>query len=165
MRHFAILLFAIGLSACATPDPAQVQILQDTGSFGAQRDYQLIAPDGDAPDADATLLSEALQRSLARQGYRPGGEDAPLRIQYRLTSATQPLIYTVDMPPPMPLGPYQAVHRFEDVRGLLHVRVTDRNDQLLWEGAARTELSPQSQRQEQIDRAVNALVQKLPPAR
>ena len=79
--------------------------------------------------------------------------------------ASQPLTYPVDVPPPSPLGPYQAIHRFEDVRGLLHLRVTDRNEQLLWEGAARTELSPERQRQQQIDRAVDALVQKLPVAR
>ena len=82
-----------------------------------------------------------------------------------MTSASQPLTYSVDMPPPSPLGPYQAIHRFEDVRGLLHLRITDRNEQLLWEGAARTELSPERQRQQQIDLAVDALVQKLPVAR
>lgn len=164
MRHTAILLLGIGLCACSTPDPAQVQILQDARDFGA-RDYQLVAPYADAPGADTLLLAESLQRSLARHGYRQGGSDAPLVIQYRLTSASQPLTYSVDMPPPGPLGPYQAIHRFEDVRGLLHLRVTDRNDQLLWEGAARTDLSPERQRQQQVDRAVDALVQKLPVAR
>ena len=165
MRNTAILLLGIGLYACSTPDPAQVQVLQDASDFGSRRDYQLVVPYADAPDADATLLAESLQRSLARHGYRQGGNDAPLLIQYRLTSANQPLTYSVDMPPPSPLGPYQAIHRFEEVRGLLHMRVTDRNEQLLWEGAARTELSPQHQRQQQIDRAVEALVQKLPAAR
>ena len=165
MRHTAILLLGIGLYACSTPDPAQVQILQDASDFGARHDYQLVAPYADTSGAEATLLAESLQRSLARHGYRQGGSDAPLLIQYRLTSASQPLTYSVDMPPPSPLGPYQAIHRFEDVRGLLHLRVTDRNEQLLWEGAARTELSPERQRQQQIDRAVDALVQKLPVAR
>lgn len=165
MRHTAVLLLGIGLYACSTPDPAQVQILHDASDFGARREYQLIAPYADMPGAEATLLAESLQRSLARHGYRQGGGDAPLLIQYRLTSASQPLTYPVDVPPPSPLGPYQAIHRFEDVRGLLHLRVTDRNEQLLWEGAARTELSPERQRQQQIDRAVDALVQKLPVAR
>lgn len=164
MRHTAILLLGLGLCACSTPDPAQVQILHEGQSFGA-RDYRLVAPDADAPGADATLLTESLRRGLARQGYRPGGDNAPLVIQYRLTTASQPLTYPVDMPPPSSLGPYMAIHRFEDVRGLLHLRVTDRSEQLLWEGAARTELSPEHQRQQQIDRAVDALVQKLPPAR
>lgn len=165
MRHTAIVLLGLGLCACSTPDPAQVQILHDSQGFGTQRDYRLVAPYTDAPSADATLLAEALQRSLARQGYRQGGDDAPLVIQYRLTMASQPLTYSVDMPPPSSLGPYQAIHRFEDVRGLLHLRVTDASERVLWEGAARTDLSPERQRQAQIDRAVDILVQQLPPAR
>lgn len=165
MRHTAILLLGLGLCACSTPDPAQVQILHDGQDFGSQRDYRLVAPYADAPGADATLLAESLRRGLARHGYRQGGDNAPLVIQYRLTTASQPLTYSVDVPPPGPLGPYQAIHRFEDVRGLLHLRVTDADEHLLWEGAARTDLSPERQRQEQIDRAVDALVRELPPAR
>jgi len=108
MRHTAILLLGLGLCACSTPDPAQVQILHEGQSFGA-RDYRLVAPDADAPGADATLLTESLRRGLARQGYRPGGDNAPLVIQYRLTTASQPLTYPVDMPPPSSLAPRSMV--------------------------------------------------------
>lgn len=164
MRHTATLLLGLGLCACTTPDPAQVQILHDGSDLGA-RAYQLLTADSDAPDAEATLLAESLQRSLARQGYRQGGSDAPLLIRYRLTTASQPLTWSVDAPPPGPLGPYQAIHRFEDVRGLLHLRVTDRQEGLLWEGAARTELSPDRHRRDQLERAVDTLVSRMPPAR
>ena len=164
MRHTAILLLGLGLCACSTPDPAQVQILHEGQSFGA-RDYRLVAPDADAPGADATLLTESLRRGLARQGYRPGGDNAPLVIQYRLTTASQPLTYPVDMPPPSSLGPYMAIHRFEDVRGLLHLRVTDRSEQLLWEGAARTAVRPQPPPPELRVGAGAAGGRKPPPAR
>src|SRR5690606_9052801 len=103
MRHTAILLLGLGLCACSTPDPAQLPSVHE-GQSSCARDYRLVAPDAGAPGADATLLTESLRRGLARQGYRPGGDNAPLVIQYRLTTASQPLTYPVDMPPPSSLG-------------------------------------------------------------
>jgi|SRR5690606_1521325 len=170
MRTCLTLTTSLLLLACSTADtPPPVEVLHSAADFGTVHDYQLVAPDqainGELPyPAGYPLLAKSLREGFADRGYQETREGA-LQVYYWLAIRETPLDYHVDMPPPNPLGPYQAIHRFSDETGTLRLRITDAGGKVLWEGITRTGLSPAHQRNELLKHAVDALLEELPPAR
>jgi hypothetical protein len=76
-----------------------------------------------------------------------------------------PLLFKADVPPPNPLGPYQAIHRLRDETGTLRLRLTDLDGRILWEGVISTGLSPARDSAELLGRAVQVLTEQIPLAR
>lgn len=57
------------------------------------------------------------------------------------------------------------MHRLQEEHATLHLRLTDLQDQVLWEGQVDTGLSPAWDSDEQLHKASNALLQQVPMAR
>ena len=166
MRALPILSCSLFLIACSTPDTPTVDVLHTASQLGTRHDYQLMAPQQALALPYATgypLFAQRLRQGLDARGYRETAE-APLQVHYWLAIRDTPVEYRVDMPPPNPLGPYQAIHRLPEETGALRVRITDADGQVLWEAQARTALSPMSERNARLQQAVDALLEELPAA-
>ena len=57
------------------------------------------------------------------------------------------------------------MHRLQEEHATLHLRLTDLQDQVLWEGQVDTGLSPAWDSDKQLHKASNALLQQVPIAR
>ena len=168
MRIFPVLLVCLALATCSShlllpqvTTPAQPG-LRDLSSV------QLIAVsasnDSQAPSERTALLTSLLRDGLSLRGYREGSP-AQLRAYYWLGLRREPVELSTDLPPPGLLGPYQSVHRLKEERATLHLRLTDLQDQVLWEGQVDTGLSPAWDSDEQLHKASNALLLQVPMAR
>ena len=168
MRIFPVLLVCLALATCSShlllpqvTTPAQPG-LRDLSSV------QLIAVsasnDSQAPAERAALLTSLLRDGLSLRGYREGSP-AQLRAYYWLGLRSEPVELSTDLPPPGLLGPYQNVHHLKEERATLHLRLTDLQDHVLWEGQVDTGLSPAWDSDEQLHKASNALLQQVPIAR
>ena len=167
MRLFAILLLCLAVATCTTQIP-QARVTQPADArLSGLHDFQLMPPES-AVDAlpyasRYPLINAWLRQGLEQQGYR----DSPnpqLRVYYWLALRDAPLEFKVDAPPPQSLGPYLAIHRLHDETGTLRVRLTDLQDQVLWEGTVSTGLSPQHASSDLLQHAVDALVSQVPKA-
>ncbi|NQD93952.1 DUF4136 domain-containing protein [Pseudomonas sp. CrR25] len=169
MRLFTVVLLCLGLATCTSQVP-QVQVLSlgDQELFGL-RGYELVAPE---PSLEGTLpfpteyrqLPQLLRRGLSARGYHESRQPE-LRVYYWLAVRDAPLAFKVDPAPPTPLGPYQAIHLLRDETGTLRVRLTDLGGRRLWEGLVNTGLSPARDSAELLERAAQALTERIPSAR
>lgn len=167
MRLFAILLLCLALATCTTQIP-QAHVTQPADArLNGLHAFQLMPPEN-AVDAlpyasRYPLLNAWLLQGMEKRGYRDSSQ-AQLRVYYWLALRNAPLEFKVDVPPPQSLGPYLAIHRLHDETGTLRVRLTDLQDQVLWEGTVSTGLSPQHASSELLQHAVEALVSQVPKA-
>lgn len=167
MRLFAILLLCLALATCTTQIPqARVTQPADTRLNGLHG-FQLMPPEN-AVDAlpyasRYPLLNAWLRQGMEQRGYQDSAQPQ-LRVYYWLALRDAPLEFKVDVPPPQSLGPYLAIHRLHDETGTLRVRLTNLQDQVLWEGTVSTGLSPQHASSELLQHAVEALVSQVPKA-
>lgn len=169
MRRIIVLLLCLALATCASPAPPIQVIKPATAALVGRHSFQLLAPqqavDGELPFRERyAQLAALLRQGLAERGYHEG-QPPQLRVYYWLALRDTPLEFPVDQAPPDPLGPYRAIHRLRDETGTLRLRLTDLNEQVLWEGLVSTGLSPAWDSAEQLERAVQALLRQLPPAR
>jgi hypothetical protein len=168
MRTFALLLACLAVANCAnnmlrpvitTPASAELQ----------GRHIQLQALPTQNQDASAQPANIAKLTAMLREGLRVRGylesADAKLRAYYWLDLRVTPLDIAVDQAPPAPLGPYQSQYRLHDENATLHLRLTDLQDRVLWEGQIDSSLSPAWERDQQLQKAWEALLQQLPMAR
>lgn len=169
MRVFPVLLICLALATCSsnilrpeitTPASAELQ--------GHQRVQLLLLPaqnaDASAPTPNTSRLTPMLREGLSLRGYLEGA-DAQLRAYYWLDLRVTPIDIKVDQAPPAPLGPYQSMHRLHDENATLHLRLTDLQDRVLWEGQIDTGLSPAWDSDQLLQKACDALLQQLPMAR
>lgn len=167
MRLFAILLLCLALATCTTQIPqARVTQPADTRLNGLHG-FQLMPPEN-AVDAlpyasRYPLLNAWLRQGMEQRDYQESAQPQ-LRVYYWLALRDAPLEFKVDVPPPQSLGPYLAIHRLHDETGTLRVRLTNLQDQVLWEGTVSTGLSPQHASSELLQHAVEALVSQVPKA-
>ncbi|MGH8353267.1 MAG: DUF4136 domain-containing protein [Pseudomonas sp.] len=169
MRLFIVLLLCLALATCASPAPPIQVVKPAAAELAGRHSFQLLAPqqavNGELPFRERyAQLAPLLRQGLGLRGYREG-RPAELRVYYWLALRDRPLEFKVDVPPPDPLGPYRAIHRLRDETGTLRLRLTTPNQQVLWEGLVSTGLSPARDSAEQLERAVQALLQQLPAAR
>ena len=165
MRLFVILLLIMGLATCASVIPQSEVITPASPALSGLQRYQLIAPEqalqGEPPFRQRYAeLAIELQRGLAEQGYQQDTRHPQLRVYYWLAVQDQPLEFRVDNPGL--LGPYQSIHRLRDSTGTLRVRLTDLQDQTLWEGKVSTGLSPERDSAELLQQALGALLRQIP---
>ncbi|WP_271410378.1 hypothetical protein [Pseudomonas sp. Q1-7] len=169
MRLFLVLLLCLALATCSTAVP-QIRILQPARhELAGRNSFELISPEqavaGELPHRERyAQLAPLIRQGLEERGYHSARE-AQVRVYYWLAVADQPLEFEVDQAPPVPLGPYQAIHRLRDETGTLRLRLTAPTGQVLWEGVASTGLSPAWDSTELLERAVHALVEQVPAAR
>lgn len=168
MRLFLVLLLCLGLATCSSQIPLAHVLSPASAELSGRRDFVLMAPDqviaGDIPFHERySQLDQLLRQGLAQRGYRESPQPE-LRVYYWLAVQDRPLEFKVDVPPPNPLGPYQAIHRLRDATGTLRLRLTDLDDRLLWEGLISTGLSPARDSAELLERATHALTQQIPAA-
>ncbi|WP_374441816.1 hypothetical protein [Pseudomonas panipatensis] len=167
MRLFAILLICLALATCSSTLP-QAQVTHPANSrLAGLRDFQLMPPEN-AVDAlpyrnRYPLIADWLRQGMSEHGFRDTGT-AQVRVYYWLALRDAALEFKVDVAPPQPMGPYLAIHRLRDETGTLRVRLTDLQDQMLWEGTVSTGLSPAHASTELLHNAVGALIQQLPRA-
>lgn len=167
MRLFAILLLCLAVATCSNPVPhAQVAHPADARLAGL-RNFQLMPPEN-AVDAlpyrsRYPLINAQVRQGLIERGYRESAVPQ-LRVYYWLALQDAPLEFKVDTPPPNPLGPYLAIHRLRDETGTLRLRLTDAQEQTLWEGTVSTGLSPAHASAALLQDAVGALLQQIPAA-
>jgi len=168
MRLFIVLLLCLALATCASPTPPIQVVKPATADLVGRHSFQLLAPqqvvDGELPFRERyAQLAALLRQGLAERGYHEG-QPPQLRVYYWLALRDTPLELRVDQAPPDPLGPYRAIHRLRDETGTLRLRLTDLDEQVLWEGLVSTGLSPAWDSAEQLERAVAALLRQIPPA-
>lgn len=167
MRLFAILLLCLAVATCTTHTPqAQVSHPADA-RLAALRDFQLMPPEN-AVDAlpyrsRYPLINAQVRQGLIEHGYRESATPQ-IRVYYWLALRDAPLEFKVDVPPPDPLGPYLAIHRLRDETGTLRLRLTDTQEQTLWEGTVSTGLSPAHSSAALLQGAIDALLQQVPAA-
>ena len=106
-------------------------------------------------------MPQLLRHGLSARGYHES-QQPQLRVYYWLAVQDSPLTFKVDVPPPSPLGPYQAIHRLRDETGTLRLRLTDLDERILWEGVISTGLSPARDSGELLERAVQVLTEQIP---
>lgn len=168
MRLFIVLLLCLGVATC-TPHTPRVQVLAPASqALAGRQGFELIAPEtavlGEMPLRERyAQLDRLLRQELTRRGYRQR-RPADLRVYYWLAVQDSPLQFKVDVPPANLLGPYQAIHRLRDATGTLRVRLTDRDERILWEGVVDTGLSPARDSAKLLERATRALTRHLPAA-
>ncbi|WP_447755556.1 DUF4136 domain-containing protein [Pseudomonas nicosulfuronedens] len=167
MRLFAILLLCLAVATCSSSVPhAQVAHPADARLEGLHN-FQLMPPEN-AVDAlpyrnRYPLINAQVRQGLIERGYRESA--APqIRVYYWLALQDAPLEFKVDVPPPQPLGPYLAIHRLRDETGTLRLRLTDAQEQTLWEGTVSTGLSPAHASATLLQDAIGALIQQIPSA-
>ncbi|WP_370600589.1 DUF4136 domain-containing protein [Pseudomonas nitroreducens] len=167
MRLFAILLLCLAVATCTNQVPrAQVSHPADA-RLSSLRDFQLMPPES-AVDAlpyrnRYPLINAQVRQGLIERGYRESATPQ-IRVYYWLALQDVPLEFKVDTPPPNPLGPYLAIHRLRDETGTLRLRLTDAQEQTLWEGTVSTGLSPAHASDALLQDAVGALLQQVPAA-
>lgn len=168
MRIFPVLLVCLALATCSShlllpqvTTPAQPEL---RGQHRVQL-LALPASSDNLPAAStrAAALTGLLRDGLSLRGYREG-TPVQLRAYYWLGLRREPVELSTDLPPPGLLGPYQSVHRLKEERATLHLRLTDLQDHVLWEGQIDTGLSPAWDSDEQLRKASNALLQQIPMA-
>lgn len=168
MRVFLVLLLCLGLATCASHIP-QAQIITPANDALAWRHgFELIDPqsslEGEAPFPERyRQLPQLLLHGLSARGYHES-QQPQLRVYYWLAVRDEPLTFKVAVPPPNPLGPYQAIHRLRDETGMLRLRLTDLDERILWEGVISTGLSPARDSAELLERATRALTEQIPLA-
>lgn len=168
MRIFLVLLLCLGLATCASHVP-QARILSPAdASLAGQHSYELIDPqrslEGEPPFPERyRQLPQLLRHGLSARGYHQS-RPPQLRVYYWLAVQDSPQTFKVDTPAPNPLGPYQAMHRLRDETGVLRLRLTDRDGDILWEGVISTGLSPAHDSAELLERATQALTEQIPLA-
>ena len=168
MRLFGVFLLCLLVATCASDLPrAQVTVPASSHLAGLSH-YQLIRPEqalkSEAPFAQRYAeLSNYLEQSLNEHGFTNTGRPQ-VQVYYWLAVKDRQFDFTVDNPPALAQGPYQAIHRLRDRTGTLRVRLTDLNQQVLWEGTVDTGLSPERDRAELLQQAVEALLRQLPKA-
>lgn len=168
MRVFPVLLICLALATCSsnilrpeitTPASAELQGQQrvQLRPLPAQRS------DESAPVPNTARLTPMLREGLSLRGY---SEDpsAELRAYYWLDLHVIPVDLEIDQAPPAPLGPYQSVHRLHDENVTLHLRLSNAQDRVLWEGQINSSLSPSWDSDQQLQKACDALLQQLPMA-
>ncbi|MCJ1886715.1 DUF4136 domain-containing protein [Pseudomonas sp. LA21] len=167
MRLFAILLLCLAVATCTNPMPrAQVSHTADARLSGLH-DFQLMPPEN-AVDAlpyrnRYPLINAQVRQGLVERGYRESATPQ-IRVYYWLALQDAPLEFKVDVPPPDPLGPYLAIHRLRDETGTLRLRLTDAQEQTLWEGTVSTGLSPAHASAKLLQDAIDALLKQVPAA-
>ncbi|UVE17396.1 DUF4136 domain-containing protein [Pseudomonas sp. LS44] len=167
MRVFALLLLCLALATCASHIP-QIRIEHPaTAQLQGRQSFQLMPPEqalsGAPPYAERyAQLAPLLRQGLGERGYHES-QTPQLQVYYWLALRDTPLEFRVDVPPPNPLGSYQAIHRLRDETGTLRVRLTDLDGKILWEGVVSTDLSPAWDSAEQLQLAVRALLEQIPP--
>lgn len=168
MRVFVVLLLCLALATCSSHIP-QIRVVQAAApALASLHSFQLLPPEqalsGELPlRKHYALLASLLHQGLAERGYHES-QQPELRVYYWLAVRDTPLEFRVDVPPPNPIGAYQAIHRLHDETGTLRLWLTDLNGQVLWEGLASTGLSPAWDSAEQLQSAVLALLQQIPVA-
>lgn len=153
------------IAACTNPQPQpHISTSASVMLNGLQR-FSLLPTEADAeaPAAQQAQLHGLLLQGLEQRGYQ-AAEPAEIQVQYWFSEQTTPLQLNVDTPAPEPLGPYQAVHRLQDVNASLRVQLHDAQQNLLWEGSIDTPLSPASQRTDLLKQAIQRLLRELPRA-
>lgn len=169
MRLFLVILLCLGLATCTSHIP-QARILNPgDASLAGRPSFELIDPqaslEGDAPFPERYhQLPRLLRHGLSTRGYHES-QQPQLRVYYWLAVQDGPLLFKADVPPPNPLGPYQAIHRLRDETGTLRLRLTDLDGHILWEGLISTGLSPARDSAELLGRAVQVLTEQIPLAR
>ena len=167
MRLFAVLLLCLAVATCTTHTP-QAQVSQPGDArLSGLHDFQLMPPEN-AVDAlpyrsRYPLINAQVRQGLIERGYRESA-GPQIRVYYWLALQDAPLEFKVDTPPPNPLGPYLAIHRLRDETGTLRLRLTDAQEQTLWEGTVSTGLSPAHASATLLQDAIGALVQQIPAA-
>lgn len=167
MRLFAILLLCLAVATCSNPVPhAQVAHPAEARLDGLH-DFQLMPPENAVDTlpyrSRYPLINAQVRQGLIERGYRESA--APqIRVYYWLAVQDAPLEFKVDVPPPQPLGPYLAIHRLRDETGTLRLRLTDAQEQTLWEGTVSTGLSPAHASAALLQDAIGALIQQIPSA-
>lgn len=167
MRLFAILLLCLAVATCTTQVPrAQISHPADARLSGLH-DFQLMPPES-AVDAlpyrsRYPLINAQLRQGLIERGYRESATPQ-IRVYYWLALQDAPLEFKVDVPPPDPLGPYHAIHRLRDETGTLRLRLTDAQEQTLWEGTVSTGLNPAHASATLLQDAIDALLKQVPAA-
>lgn len=168
MRLFAVLLLCLAVATCTTHTP-QAQVSQaGDGRLSGLYDFQLMPPEN-AVDAlpyrsRYPLINAQLRQGLIEHGYRESATPQ-IRVYYWLALRDAPLDFKVDVPPPDPLGPYLAIHRLRDETGTLRLRLTDAQEQTLWEGTISTGLSPAHASATLLEGAIDSLLKQVPAAR
>jgi hypothetical protein len=169
MRVFPVLLICLALATCSSnilrPEittPASTE-LQDHQRLQL-RPLPAHSPDDSVPVPNTARLTPMLREGLSLRGYRED-PSAELRAYYWLDLHLIPIDVEVDQAPPAPLGPYQSVHRLHDENATLHLRLTNAQDRVLWEGQIDSSLSPSWDSDQQLQKACDALLQQLPMAR
>ncbi|AYC31322.1 DUF4136 domain-containing protein [Pseudomonas cavernae] len=168
MRVFALLLLCLALATCASHIP-QIRIEHAAApELRGRQSFQLMPPEQALNSATPyeeryAQLEPLLRQGLGERGYHES-QTPQLYVYYWLALRDTPLEFRVDVPPPNPLGSYQAIHRLRDETGTLRLRLTDPSGQILWEGLVSTGLSPARDSAELLQVAINALLQQIPPA-
>jgi hypothetical protein len=166
MRVFPVLLLCLALATCSS-NVLRPQI--NTSASAELKQYasvQLVAlpppqQDSAAPPAISARLTPMLREGLSLRGYRADPQ-AAIRAYYWLEVRVTPIDIEVNMAPPAPLGPYQSVQRLQDENATLHLRLANEHGRVLWEGQIDTGLSPTWERDQQLQKACDALLQQLP---
>ena len=168
MRVFLVLLVCLALATCSCHLLLPQVTTQAQPGLRGSNSVQLIAltasNDSQSPEDRTALLTRLLREGLSLRGYREGSP-VQMRAYYWLGLRREPVDLSIDMPPPGLLGPYQSVHRLKDEHATLHLRLTDPQDHVLWEGQVDTGLSPTWDSDQQLRKACNALLQQVPMAR
>ncbi len=169
MRVFPVLLICLALATCSSNILRPVITTQASTELQGQQRLQLRplpaqSPDPSLPVPNTARLTPMLREGLSLRGYRED-PSAELRAYYWLDLHLIPIDVEVDQAPPAPLGPYQSVHRLYDENATLHLRLTNAQDRVLWEGQIDSSLSPAWDSDQQLQKACDALLQQLPMAR
>jgi hypothetical protein len=168
MRIFLVILLCLGLATCSSHVP-QARILNSAdASLAGHHSFELIDPqaslEGEPPFPERYLqLPQLLRHGLSARGYHES-QQPHLRVYYWLAVQDTPLTFKVVVPPPNPLGPYQAIHRLRDETGTLRLRLTDLDEHILWEGVISSGLSPARDSAELLERATRVLTEQIPLA-
>ncbi|MDP3845867.1 MAG: hypothetical protein Q8R10_05510 [Pseudomonas sp.] len=168
MRVFPVLLICLALATCSSnilrPEITTLASAELQGHRRVQL-HPLPAPSPDESGAVPNIarLTPMLREGLSLRGYSEDAS-AELRAYYWLDLHVIPIDVEVDQAPPAPLGPYQSVHRLRDENATLHLRLSNAQSRVLWEGQIDSSLSPSWDSDQQLQKAWDALLQQLPMA-
>ncbi|AGI22373.1 hypothetical protein H681_02455 [Pseudomonas sp. ATCC 13867] len=167
MRLFVILLLCLAVATCTNQVPRAHVSHPADARLPALHDFQLMPPEN-AVDAlpyrsRYPLINAQVRQGLIERGYRESATPQ-IRVYYWLALQDAPLEFKVDVPPPDPLGPYLAIHRLRDETGTLRLRLTNVQEQTLWEGTVSTGLSPAHASTTLLQEAIDVLLKQVPAA-
>lgn len=168
MRLFGVFLLCLLVATCASDLPRAQVVVPASNHLAGLSHYQLIRPEqaltSEAPFTQRYAeLSSYLEQALNEHGFTNTAQ-AQVLVFYWLAVQDRQLEFAPSNPSALVQGPYQAIHRLRDRTGTLRVRLTDLNQQVLWEGTVDTGLSPERDRAELLQQAVEALLRQLPQA-